>query len=309
MKTPWYETSAGALVNLLLTKSFISVDLYTFTLSTGEVLKYATGVVPVLVPGYGTWDAQTVLVEVPSGSSNGTAHWKAGVDVDTWQVAMVPRPVGIDGTLNPDTIGTVPFLQAVRLGFLDEAQVQVDRAFFPTWPGGAPQSMSPVGVITLFFGEVAAVDIMRSQAIVSINSHLDILSTAMPKNVWQAGCRHRLFDSGCGLSAAAFKMSGTATGGSGNTFTSAVAAPGGSGTYTLGRIVMTSGANDGFSRTVRLWSSGTFTLLAPFPFTVQAGDTFDAYPGCNKTMATCTAFANLDNYGGEPFVPVPETAV
>lgn len=47
---------------------------------------------------------------------------------------------------------------------------------------------------------------------------------------------------------------------------------------------------------------GTIALLSP------AGDLFvgatgTAYPGCNFTPASCTGFANYDNYGGVPDMP------
>jgi hypothetical protein len=42
----------------------------------------------------------------------------------------------------------------------------------------------------------------------------------------------------------------------------------------------------------------------------NTGDTFTAYPGCDKTQNTCTSkFNNLVNFGGFPYVPVPEAAI
>jgi hypothetical protein len=40
------------------------------------------------------------------------------------------------------------------------------------------------------------------------------------------------------------------------------------------------------------------------------GADFLAYPGCDRLQATCSGkFANLPNFRGCPFIPVPETAV
>ena len=72
---------------------------------------------------------------------------------------------------------------------------------------------------------------------------------------------------------------------------------------------MTSGLNAGFSRLVSNWSAGVFALLSPFPYDVVPGDAFSVTAGCDRSMATCTAFANLVNFGGEPFIPVPEVSV
>ena len=38
---------------------------------------------------------------------------------------------------------------------------------------------------------------------------------------------------------------------------------------------------------------------------LKAGDAFEAYPGCDHTLATCAAkFGNQLNYGGFPYIPV-----
>ena len=76
-----------------------------------------------------------------------------------------------------------------------------------------------------------------------------------------------------------------------------------------------SGKNAGFARSVRAWTApsgggaGAFTLLSPFPFAPAPGDTFTAYPGCDKQLATCALFSNSANFGGMPFIPAPETSV
>jgi hypothetical protein len=44
-------------------------------------------------------------------------------------------------------------------------------------------------------------------------------------------------------------------------------------------------------------------------FVPAPGDTFIAYPGCDKTQSTCSGkFSNLVNFGGSPYIPVPETS-
>ena len=53
----------------------------------------------------------------------------------------------------------------------------------------------------------------------------------------------------------------------------------------------------------------TFTLIAPMPFPVLAGDTFTAYPGCDKKYSTCGTWGNQANFGGQDQIPAPETAI
>jgi hypothetical protein len=82
------------------------------------------------------------------------------------------------------------------------------------------------------------------------------------------------------------------------------------GYYDNGQIIFTSGANNGLTKAVKSYSGQQFFFNSPLPFVPNAGDTFIAYPGCDKTQATCTAkFNNLANFGGFPYVPAPETAI
>ncbi len=306
MKSAKYEPTAGALAAWLAAKprSAFVADLYSFTLvGSGPVLRYATSDLDVTVPYPSpvTFDAKTALFD--SWKSKSYGHWKVGLDVDTWQVVVTARP---------DTfIGGQPWGIAIEAGALDGAVVSVDRAFWdgapplgPGLPGGSLR-----GVVNIFTGRVASVNGGRSATVITINSHLELLNVALPRTLYQATCRWSLFSSACGLSAAAFAKTGTlAAGSTQSTLLSGVAAPGGSGTFALGRVAFTSGQNAGIARAVRTWTPGTFVLLKPLPYPVTAGDSFTAYPGCNKGQAACLAFGNLTNFGGMPYVPNPETA-
>jgi len=316
MKTPIWEASPGALMALLFPttpapegRSFGYFDLYTITCVSGPVLRYTTCDRDV---GYGgtVWASNTVRIE-PANGRNALFHAKVGLDVDTWQAIFYPRRVDdLTNTAYPDTIGSVPWLAAAAAGALSGANVTVDRAYFAV-PLPAPRAaaLTPVAVLRIFAGSVAEVDMDRTAACVSCNSHLDLLNVQIPRNLFQAPCRRRLFDANCGLSAVAYAA--TSTCGAGSTrysLVSSLAAPAGSGTYTLGRVVMTSGLNSGFSRSVRSWDGTNWSLITPLPFTVAPGDTFTAYPGCDKRLETCDAFGNRANFRGEPFIPAPEAA-
>ena len=319
MKTPWYETSPGALAALLFTGSFVDVDVYTFylagTILGVSTLRYSAGDVDVSIPSF-YWSAKEVLFD--QSKSKAVAHWKVGLDVDTWQVVAVPRP-GLD------TIGSASWLAAIRAGALDGAEVQVDRCFAPDFnqttvgTHGMP-AFAPTGIVSIFYGRIAQGDVGRSQAVITINSHMKLLQADMPRRLYQAACIHNLFDSGCNnngsLPPANFAATGSVTSVStdGSEITTTLAAPvSGKGTYALGRIQMTSGASDGFQRMITSWAHGspsTLVLKAPFPLGIAPGDTYTAYPGCDKKPGTCSrVFNNLANYGGELGIPAPEAAV
>ncbi len=52
-------------------------------------------------------------------------------------------------------------------------------------------------------------------------------------------------------------------------------------------------------------ADGTFELMEPLPFPVQAGDTFRVRPDCDKTFESCRdRWDNMLNFKGEPFIPI-----
>ncbi len=310
MKTPIYESSPGAGATLINSGSFVFVTLYTITLFGAQGVIRLTDADRDVTYGGNTWNSRGPQID--QREQKALAHWKRGLDLDTWVVTIAPRNVDpVTGAAFPDLIGSVPWIAAARCGALDGADVQVDRAYFASFPQPYTPSMAPTAVYTIFAGRPAEVDTTDTVVVVTLNDYRELLSQQMPRNVYQASCRHTLYDSGCALNQASFAVAGSLIGGSTpSVLQSKSLVAGGSGTFTLGKVIMTSGLNNGFSRTVRAWDGkGQFSLLNPLPFNVMPGDTFNAYPGCDKQMATCTAFANLVNFGGEPYVPDATTAV
>ena len=314
MKPAKYETSTGALSAFLASKpqAAFLCDLYTITfagnINGGAPLYFTTADVDVVVPyGSGTITYSSKLIYLDQLTNKAYGHWKVGLDVDTWQVIAAPSPQAM--------IGNQPFLQALRAGALDGATIEIDRAFIDTRTTpiqGGLKSISPLGVLNIFTGRSAEVDFGRTNAVLTINSHLELLNVNMPRNLFQAGCRWKLYQPGCNLNRADFVQAGSlAAASSSKTLSVTVGSPTGSGTFSLGQIIMTSGANNGFARMIRSWTPGSpaaFTLLSAFPFPLAIGDTFNAYPGCDRQENTCINFGNLANFGGMPFIPAPETA-
>lgn len=294
-------------------RRYVEADLYTINCATGPVLRYTNIARDVAYdPGGGLQTFSSKMVRIDDVQAKATGHWKTGLDVDTWQVPMYPRVYDpISGELTfPDKIGSVAFNEACHGGFLDDAVVYVDRAVWSEFSSPPARYESPSGIYRIFAGTVAEVDIAEQGVILNINSLLDRFTIQMPFRLYQAPCAHTLFDVDCTLNPASFsRTSSVGIGSTTGVILSGVAAPPGSGTYTLGRIVMTSGANSGFSRLVRFWNGTQFKLSAPFYFNLLVGDTFTAYAGCDKTFPTCILFANQANYGGQRFIPAPEVGV
>jgi hypothetical protein len=288
-------------------------DLYTITLFNGQVLRFTTADFD--INSGGNLFSSTGL-RVDQKTSKVQAHWKVGLDVDTWVVVFMARATDpVTGAAFPDVIGSIPWVQAAHSGYLDAADFQVDRAWFssvPTWPM-TPGGAIPTGTRTIFAGVVASIDASGVTVVVTAQDYRSLLSVSMPLHFWQGQCRHMLFDPGCNgdgtMTRGRFAVAGVAGAGSTQSIIVApgLAAPGGSGTYALGTLVMTSGQNATFSRTVASWDGTNLQLVIPFPFTVVAGDAFTVAPGCDLQRSTCSLFGNLNNFGGQPFIPVPET--
>jgi hypothetical protein len=302
---------------------FYVARLYTITMFQGGQIRFTDADFDIkgnstsaLVNGYAYPSGG---IKVDQKQSKTQAHLKVGTDTDTWVLVLMPRPFDpVTGATFPDTIGSVPWLQAAQGGALDFADFQVDEAYFsslPTWPM-PPGGATPVGCRTIFAGNVANVDTTNAVAVLTVNDYRSLFTIQMPLHFYQAQCRFNLFDVGCNASgnmnAASFAINGTAAAGStqATIIGNGLPVPQGSRTYALGRIVFTGGLNATFQRTISRWDGNqTLSLLNPFPFAVAPGDPFTVYPGCNKLYTTCEMFqpsTAQSNYGGQPWIPPPE---
>jgi uncharacterized phage protein (TIGR02218 family) len=261
----------------------LTAECFTIWLSTGTVLTYTDLDTPVAINGF-TYLANSVLI---SG-----LKYKAscGVNVDSQQVMLFAR--------SSDTIGGIPFLQAVQQGVLDGAEIQREKVFFSDWN-------TPIGSVILFKGRVAQIDaIGRASAQVTVASDMVLLDIDMPRNVYQADCQHVLYDAQCGLAAGTYSTAGAAESGSTQNIIAWSAAKL---DYQRGTIAFTSGANTGVNHTIKSASAGRLVLSYPLPYPPATGDAFVATFGCDRTMATCqNRFGNLAKFRGFPFVPPPQ---
>jgi uncharacterized phage protein (TIGR02218 family) len=291
MKTP---TNIGGnnLVTWLQSATEIRMaDLYTITLKSGLTLRFTS------------WDTNlTVLGNTfltgPPNIARSAIEEKLGMDVATLEVTIEASLI--------DLINGVPILQAIGQGLFDGATFRIDRLFMDS-------ASNQIGTVVRFSGFIGALDeLTRSSAKLSVNAGTALLSMQLPAVILQPGCTNTLFDARCGLIKASFaEMNVVQAGSTVNKLLSSSAK--GDGYYDNGQIAFTSGANAGLVKAVKQYfSTGGpfFTFNSPLPFVPNAGDVFTAYPGCDKTQATCTnKFSNLVNFEGFPYVPAPETAI
>jgi uncharacterized phage protein (TIGR02218 family) len=261
----------------------VVADLYTFTLNSGSVLTYTNADITIVWNGF-TYLANSVLVDGLRFKCT------SGLDVDQQQITIAAR--------RTDTVGGVPFLEALRKGVFDRCEIQRERAFLKSWDD------APVGALIMFKGRIGSIDkIGRTVAEVSVNSDLVLLDLDMPRNVYSPHCQHVLYDSGCGILKTSFGVSGTIESGSTRTVVNWSSS---SVDYKQGTIAFTSGASNGITATIKDATASSLVLAYPLVDVPAEGESFVAYWGCDHTVSTCKAkFDNLTSFRGFPYIPYP----
>lgn len=282
------KTASAEMIALLNSgQEFLIADLYTFTLAGGFVARYTGADMPLTVDG-NTFAVGPLI-------SRSRIFQKVGLEVQTMDMA-----INADNSM---LLNGKPWLQAARAGDLDGTAVLVERTFMPAWGD------TSAGKIWMFSGNISELKVTRTKAEFKVKSALEKLNIQWPRNLYQPGCLHTLYDTGCTLSKASFGTASSITALSSVTqiycgLTQA------DDYFSLGTITFSSGANSGISRTIKRYVRGVVTLALPLLTAPALGDTFTAYAGCDKQKSTCQAkFNNLNNFRGYPFVPVPDTVL
>jgi hypothetical protein len=262
-------------------------ELYTFKLSSGAVIRWTSADMDI------SW-AGNVWRRGP-GLSRSPITRQVGTSVSTMDVSFQ-----YDDSVTLNGLRLAIFIAA---GGLSYSTFLFERAYAPT------PNEPIIGTLPKFAGGVTQIkDAGESEATVVISNWMSLLNVQVPVNMWQPPCLHTVFDAGCGLDREHFAMSGIIQGGSDTLtiFTDIIAE---NGWFDLGKIVFTSGANEGQTRTVKSQSAGVIALVRSVSIAPAPGDTFVAYPGCDLTSATCGAkFNNLNRRKGYDFIPTNEMA-
>ena len=305
------RSASAALQNYLAANDTLAViDLYTFALQSGELLRYSGWTTPLSIPGtlfpIGSLNfnaAQYTVFALGPRFGRSTVTTKIGIEPTELDLSIL---AGAD-----DPVGTTSFADAVRTGQFDGATVELDRFFAPPLPNGSGAPAMTLGAVVWFYGTVAETDVGRSKIEMKVKSLLNLLAQQqMPRRLYQAACTHVFGDAMCTFNRAS--MAANITAGSGSSQAAIVTAlsPSPSTLFDQGTIIGTSGANAGQTRTITQLVGGTAYLLKAWLFPVMAGDGFELLPGCDHTLATCqSTFNNLAHYGGFPYIPPPELAV
>lgn len=212
-----------------------------------------------------------------------------------------------------DTLFGANFLANVEQGLLDGAVIVRSRIIWPFATGNVAVDVQnpPIAVWALFTGYMSAVtEGSASYIAFKVKSALVKLNVNMPRNYFQPGCLWTLYDAHCKLIKTAYAGSGTVAAG-----VTSIAIPVSGGItpttgadglpyYAQGRLLFTSGVNNGLQVLIDTNDAGSVYLAYPLNQLPSAGDTFRFYPGCSKSFNTCgTKFSNTANFRGYDKVP------
>lgn len=296
------KAASDALKALLKTRQFWACHLFVFNLVGGGVLRYAGGDCDVADETGNRYSCGGMVGPYFESSDTAlTTHQALGTDVDTLSLDVMP---------GDSTILGAPFLQAVRQGLFRGARFQLLRAYAPAPPAAMSWPITVTGTIVKFTGVVGDIDSGGPTVTMTIDSALVYLQTQWPRNFYSPGCVNALGDASCQVSLATCTANAVTLAGSSNSVI-LTTLPGGADYYNLGHVKYLSGVNAGLMRSISTWdaSTGTLTLMAPFPDAPDAGDQMAVTPGCDGVYeGGCAKFGNQSNFRGFRTIPRPTTA-
>lgn len=187
----------------------------------------------------------------------------------------------------------------IAAGRYDDAQVET---WIVNWAKPAERMLLDTGSV----GEIRRAD---GAFVAEIRGPMHRLDEERGR-LYRATCGADLGDARCGvdLARAELRASGTVARTDGALTVAAEGVGDADGWYAGGRLVWTSGANEGLSVEVRahrsLGGDAEFDLWQRAAFPIAVGDGFRVTAGCDKRAETCRdRFANLANFRGFPHLP------
>jgi uncharacterized phage protein (TIGR02218 family) len=215
---------------------------------------------------------------------------------------------GLDGSTYDSELGFSIGGSEVS-GALSSASIEEDALLNGAWDGARVEMWrvdwrEPVHRILLHVGVVGEVRRTGGAFVAELRS----LSHALDQErgrLYSANCDADLGDARCGfqLLAPPFANDLVVVEGGRGEVTAALpsTAPG---FFSNGRILFTSGLNNGSQAHIKDHRGNTLVLWTPLAHAPAAGDGFRLTAGCDKTFATCrTKFSNTANFRGFPHLP------
>lgn len=158
---------------------------------------------------------------------------------------------------------------------------------------------------TIFMGYISGVGI--KERVMTIRA-TDILSSPfkkVPILVYSACCNRMIYDTGCGLRKAEYRVTTTVTEMAGGKYlVSSIFDDYPDGWFDYGFVEY-----DKWKRFISKHVSTTLELQIPFPISIN-GKEVKVYPGCDQSAKTCKEkFNNLMNFLGFPYMPAKNPVI
>jgi uncharacterized phage protein (TIGR02218 family) len=188
----------------------------------------------------------------------------------------------------------------VLAGVYDHAEVEV---FKVNW-------LSPDdGTIYLQKGYIGDIDIKSGLFVAEVRGRMQMLQKNALK-MYSPVCRAKFGDSECGINLASYRVTSSVTTVINSKRFGCASLGVADNYFKRGHVVWSSGSNYGLSSEVT-WNINTQFQLSMNPlFPIEAGTTFNIYPGCNKSRGTCRdTYNNIQNMRAEPFIPTMTTTI
>lgn len=164
----------------------------------------------------------------------------------------------------------------------------------------APSSFT----IKLLRGRLGEVSLGQHTAQAELRSLTQMLQQRTGRT-HEVACSYELGDAKCGVSLAAFTVTGTVTHVLNQHRIRDTSRSEANGWFSQGKITFTSGNNIGLSMEIQTHTSSNDNLVLSLdmPYPIEVGDTYSASAGCAKTWAVCQSKFNNANYSGFSFIP------
>lgn len=215
---------------------------------------------------------------VPATISRGSVEYNSQLDVHTMRIQFS----GI----------TDPVIQYIAQNPIDITWIEVSRLF---------RDQDPLEKSVIFIGQIKSVSFKGVSAEAECVGFEHFLKMGIPLWRYQLTCNHKLFDAGCTLTKATYKVTAAVTLDATETILTAAAFDALADGYFIGGLV----EFENERRTIVAHAGSAITINFKM-INLVSTDSVDAYPGCDGRIETCRdkfAASNIDNFLGFPFIP------
>lgn len=264
--------------------------------------------------GYTTYTSGGTISELVSFTDNTSSLLFDGITYDATK-GFTKSAVATDNTMAVDTIDLTGIIGEIGGGMeitagdviagrFDMAEVRVFQVNYEDL------SMGRMWLKRGWVGQVSVQDQVYTAEIRGMAQMLQIQALEL----YSPGCRYDLGSARC-----TFNLLGNMPDSTPATVTGVVTAVIDNGLFidtartetvdnifSYGLLTWTSGLNTGLSKEVEEYTyiPSSISLADKMPFTIQVGDAYRVYKGCDKALNTCKVkFNNVINFGGFPHLP------